>query len=1130
MPPAYNNKRPAGGAGSSSQQAKKPYKPARDEDEDDMDDIDEMIDEEEEMMEEMLNSATQPPPEEVEAVQLLGTKDMKDFERRWRRPPLPSLDPTVDEVCFQQIEADYTIHNMPADFARGSTEPKAAVIRLFGVTKDGNSVTAHVHGFRPYFYVRAPNGFQQSDVAPFKMALAAKLKSQMSAKDQGSECVLDCAAVSRQSIMHYSAGAFQPFIRIVVALPTMVPTARRVLENGLALPRLGSVQFDTFESNCQFVLRFMVDRDIVGVNWLTLPAGTWRPRPWSDNGGAGAVEKPCTTTQLEVDVWFSDVVSHAPDGEYLGIAPMRILSFDIECAGRPGVFPEPEHDRVIQIANHVVLQGDTKAVVKNVFCLKECAPISGAQVLSFDTEEQLLKSWHAFVLACDADIITGYNIVNFDLPYLINRAAALKISSFPYLGRIRGAVTRIKDKVFQSKQTGTRESKEINIEGRVQFDVMAVLMRDYKLSSYSLNSVCAHFLGEQKEDVHHSIITDLQEGNADTRRRLAVYCLKDAYLPQRLLQKLMCIINYVEMARVTGVPLSYLLTRGQQIKVMSQLYRKVRPMGLLLPVAARKQMDGDKFEGATVIEPIKGFYKDPIATLDFASLYPSIMMAHNLCYSTLVRRSDLPKLPADAYAKSPTGDCFVKSATHKGILPQILEELLAARKKAKADMKAEKAKPKEEFDALKYAVYDGRQLALKISANSVYGFTGAQVGQLPCLEISSTVTAYGRQMIESTKQQVEEHYNVKNGYEFDAQVVYGDTDSVMIKFGTPDLAESMRLGQDAAERITNSFIKPIKLEFEKCYFPYLLMNKKRYAGLLWTNTKKHDYMDCKGIETVRRDNCQLVKDVVDTSLRAILIYKDPQTAIAYVKSQISQLLMNEMDMSKLVITKALTKTSDQYAAGNKQAHVELAARIKKRDPGLAPNVGDRIPYVMIKAAKDAKAWEKAEDPIWVLDHNLPLDTEWYLEHQLSEPIKRLFDPIVDNTESMLKGDHTRKIKKAMPTMGGLMGFVAVTQRCLGCKASMPAGKDKEGEQGVALCVNCEPKESEIYMKKLQHYGQVERLFWQTMVQCQRITGDSYKDVLGIARDSPIYYQMKKVQKDLEEAKETLARFDVRWAR
>ena len=487
------------------------------------------------------------------------------------------------------------------------------------------------------------------------------------------------------------------------------------------------------------------------------------------------------------------------------------------------------------------------------------------------------------------------------------------------------------------------------------------------------------------------------------------------------------------------------------------------------------------------------------------------------------RRGDDKKLDPETFAKSPTGDCFVKSETHKGILPQILEELLAARKKAKADMKAEKAKGKD-FDPLTYAVYDGRQLALKVSANSVYGFTGAQVGQLPCLEISSTVTAYGRQMIESTKAQVEAHYNTANGYDHDSIVVYGDTDSVMIKFGTPDLAEAMRLGNEAAERVTQTFINPIKLEFEKCYHPYLLMNKKRYAGLLWTNPNKHDKMDCKGIETVRRDNCLLVREVVDTSIRSFLVEKNPEMAISYIKEQISELLLNRMDLSKLVITKALTKTGDQYASGNKQAHVELAARIKKRDPGMAPAVGDRVPYVMIKGAVGAKAWEKAEDPIYVLENNLPIDTAWYLEHQLSEPIKRLFEPILpDNVNSLLEGDHTRKIKKATPTNGGLMKFVAVTQRCLGCKASLSGGK-KAGS--VALCPSCESRESEVYFEKLQHLAQCEKLYWQTFVACQRITGDNYKDVVGIARDSPMYFQMKRTQKDLKEARETLARFDV----
>lgn len=145
-----------------------------------------------------------------------------------------------------------------------------------------------------------------------------------------------------------------------------------------------------------------------------------------------------------------------------------------------------------------------------------------------------------------------------------------------------------------------------------------------------------------------------------------------------------------------------------------------------------------------MLDPIRGYYDVPIATLDFASLYPSIMMAYNLCYSTLLKKSELHKYSPDSYVQTPTGDYFVKSSVKKGILPMILEELLAARKKAKDALKNEE-------DKAKRAVLDGRQLALKISANSVYGFTGATVGKLPCLEISASVTAYGRQMIELTK-------------------------------------------------------------------------------------------------------------------------------------------------------------------------------------------------------------------------------------------------------------------------------------------------------------------------------------------------------------------------------------------
>ena len=615
-----------------------------------------------------------------------------------------------------------------------------------------------------------------------------------------------------------------------MAAHRVLRACKDILGRGLTFGPHPSVRMDVYETDLSYLLRFMVDVDVRGGGWVELPAGTYTVR----QGSVGE-----SHLQVEVDLTdASQLVAHAPDGEWLKMAPMRVLSFDIECAGRKGVFPTPDMDCVIQIANVVKVPGSDEVVCRNVFALNTCSPIADSDVYSFDTEQELLLAWQQFVVAIDPDFLTGYNIVNFDLPYLLDRAVALSLPAFAYLGRIRAQASEVKEATFSSKAYGTRKNKVICIRGRVQFDVLPILRREYKLRSYTLNAVSAEFLGQQKEDVHFSIITTLQNGTAEHRRRLAVYCLKDAYLPLRLIEKLMLLVNHIEMARVTGVPISFLITRGQQIKVVSQLYRKARADGFLIPSRERTSPDG-KYEGATVIEPKRGYYTAPIATLDFASLYPSIMQAHNLCYSTLVLPKDRPLVPPGAMARTPTGDYFVKAGVKQGLLPKILTELLTARSKAKKDMK-------KATDPYVKAVLNGRQLALKISANSVYGFTGAQVGQLPCLAISSSVTGYGREMIEKTKELVEEQYSIRNGHAHDAVVIYGDTDSVMVKFGVPDVRESIRLGVEAAAMVTASFLRPIKLEFEKVYFPYLLMNKKRYAGIYWTNPDKYDKMDTKG--------------------------------------------------------------------------------------------------------------------------------------------------------------------------------------------------------------------------------------------------------------------------------------------
>lgn len=1025
---------------------------------------------------------------------------------KWRRPPVPSMNSLTDSFVFQQLEMDHYLGD-PMLGMPGSSNGPVPIMRMFGVTEAGNSVVLNAHGFAPYFYCPAPAGFRDIHVVSFKTALNQRALGNLHGAKDTQEVVLAVEMVMKESIKGFHGNQKSMFLQITVGQHKLISACKRALEDGIAIPDIGFRAYECYETNIEYNMRFMVDTSVMGCSWIECKPGTYRIRSAKD----------CVSNcQIEVDVAWDAFISHQPDTpEWSKVAPLRILSFDIECAGRQGIFPEPEIDPVIQIANMVTLQGAAVPFVRNVFTLNTCASIVNAQVLSFKKEGDLLAAWTDFFTQVDADIVTGYNINNFDLPYLVNRAKSLKVTSFPFLTRIKSMLSKISDTKFSSKAYGARENKSVNMDGRVPFDMIQVLQRDYKLRSYSLNSVSAHFLNEQKEDVHHSIITDLQNGTDQTRRRLAVYCMKDAYLPLRLMSKLMCVYNYMEMARVTGVPFSYLLARGQQIKVLSKLLRCTREQDLVLPVHSASGGDsGEQYEGATVIEPKKGFYDQPIATLDFASLYPSIMMAHNLCYTTLLSKAEREKYSPDDYIKTPTGDYFVKASVRPGLLPKILKDLLAARKVAKAALK-------NETDPFKRAVLDGRQLALKISCNSVYGFTGATVGKLPCLEISASTTAFGRQMIEATKELVQKRYTIANGFTHNAEVIYGDTDSVMIKFGSLDLKEVMATAKEAAAFVTESFVRPISLEFEKVYFPYLLINKKRYAGLYWTNPDKYDKMDCKGIVTVRRDNCPLVVTLINTCLQKLLIERDIPSAIDYAKGVISDLLCNRVDISQLVITKALSKAKEDYAG--KQAHVELAERMRKRDAGSAPTLGDRVAYVIIQGRKNAPAFEKSEDPIYVLDNSIPIDTTYYLENQLSNPLMSIFEPVMGEVKAktLLSGDHTRTVVKTTSTTGALMKFATKQETCLGCKALLKASEK-------TICTNCKPHESNFYQKEIAKIIELENKFSRLWSQCQRCQESLHQEVLCTSADCPIFYMRKKVQKDLKDQDVVLQRFDTSW--
>ena len=337
----------------------------------------------------------------------------------------------------------------------------------------------------------------------------------------------------------------------------------------------------------------------------------------------------------------------------------------------------------------------------------------------------------------------------------------------------------------------------------------------------------------------------------------------------------------------------------------------------------------------------------------------------------------------------------------------------------------------------------------------------------------------------------------------------------MIKFGTDDLAESMRLALEAAKYISATFVKPIQLEFEKCYFPYLLISKKRYAGLFWTKPTKLDKIDAKGIETVRRDNAPVVSELLQECLNRILIHRDVNSAIAYTKTVIQEILQNKMDLSMLVISKSISKS--EYKA--KQAHVELANRMRKRDPSNAPGIGDRVPYVIIRGAKGAPAYERAEDPLYVLEHGIPVDTSYYVEQQLKKPLTRIFKAIMPDPNQLFVGDHTRHISISAPRTIGIGSFAVRSETCIGCRVVLENGQK-------TLCDHCRPKTAVLYKQSLETLRNHEHQYSILWTQCQTCQGSLHQPVYCTNSSCPIFYRRKKVAFDLKEASDKLARFSL----
>jgi len=263
-----------------------------------------------------------------------------------------------------------------------------------------------------------------------------------------------------------------------------------------------------------------------------------------------------------------------------------------------------------------------------------------------------------------------------------------------------------------------------------------------------------------------------------------------------------------------------------------------------------------------------------------------------------------------------------------------------------------------------------------------------------------------------------------------------------------------------------------------------------------------------------------VQVCIETVLKKLLIDQDVDGAQRYVKNLIADLLQNRIDMSQLVITKALSKAD--YVS--KQAHTELVERMKKRDAGSAPTLGDRVAYVIVKGAGGAKNYEKSEDPIYVLEHSVPIDTKYYLDNQLAKPLGRIFEPIVGErkAQQLLTGDHTRTISITAPKVGGLMKFAKKTQTCTGCKSPLT----KKGQTEGAVCESCRPRFGELYQKSLAKVNEMQVRFGRLWTQCQRCQGSVHCEVICSNKDCPIFYMRMKARKELQDREKELKRFDL----
>lgn len=907
------------------------------------------------------------------------------------------------------------------------------VFIMYGRGAEGDAMKVKVDGFKFYFYMR---GEEDRVRAALK-----KVEGKVKGKGMHGDCKrFGCACRGNRKFWFdkwgprpapctkYSAGCKDSVISHIEEVsgksilgyePTESKFFKIYLNSSFFINRMRfnlmeEEGVEVFEADIKPLMRFMVDFDLRGCGW-----------------------SECNNCEFQgrENVWRCHVNEIRANNDKMENAPIRTLGLDIECmAIEENVFPTPDRCPMIQcsVVTHVL--GEECYKDKIVFCLSECDEIPDGDIRWYNTEEQVFHALWKFIRKFDPDIITGFNSNGFDLPYLFDRAKTLKCDFFRYISRKSKYPAVFWKEVFSSAQTGTRENTRFHIPGVIPMDVFELVKAKYKLREYNLNFVSEYFLKEKKmDDIKYRDIPVFQRAGAEKRAIIAKYCLQDTILVMKLIDKLQISMENIQAARVQGCTFQEVFTKGISYRLTRKLLQYTFKYRFFLPtfkknkgitnvpmysdmklgerageLSGRPSIDAP-FVGATVLEPHKGYYNDYIVCLDFASLYPSEMIQHNLSHDTLIKsREDAESKGLNwdnDVVQTPAGFFFVRKHVSEGLLCKIEKELAKERKIGKMKMKEAKT-------TLERAVYDGQQLGVKVVMNSLYGYCGARMGQIPCPAVSTSITSFGREDIEKTKLFVEKKFgkSICPG-ERQAEVIYGDTDSVFVKFQAKSLEQAIHFGKEIEKNIniTEMWQRPMYLEYEKCYSSFLLMNKKKYVGLKHDNSLDAGKIDAKGIEMVRRDNCLLTNKTMTEFVDILMKQRNQSAAILHLKNKIQNLLLNQIHLDQLTLSKKLSKLNYK----NKVPHLEVVKKLQSRgrpEPEI-PKLGERVKYVIIENGMKKNA-EKAECPSFVALNKCKIDTNYYLEKSLKLPFSRLLIPIIGESETkeiFIKSNYTQEI-------------------------------------------------------------------------------------------------------------------------